>query len=153
VSEGIAAVQPFDAYPKHGRELLGRLAGANARREYGYKLYLGTGIARCAYCGLSFAEDYYHWVLLCVDHVVPRSVALRLGIPDAYYEDAINMVLACAACNGFDNRFDPSLDARHAWSLEEFVALRDAIFTARSERIAALRQADKAFFEQHWKVR
>lgn len=144
---------PFDAYPRQGRALLGPLGSGVARREYGYKLYLGTGLARCAYCGVSFADDYYHWLLLNVDHVVPVSVAVRLGIPRLYYEDAINRVLACSGCNGFANRFNPVIDPRQAWTVEEFVALRDELFSTRAERIAQLRQSDIAFFEEHWKTR
>ena len=59
----------------------------------------------CAYCDVSLVDDYYHWLLMSVDHVVPSSEAKRLGIPVASYEDYINLVLCCSGCNGFGNRF------------------------------------------------
>ena len=68
---------PFDSYPNGGRRL----------RE------------------LDLFADYHRWLLLPVDHVVPAGVARGLEIPAAIYEDAINLVLACAGCNGFDNRY------------------------------------------------
>jgi hypothetical protein len=146
-------LRPFDLYPRQGRELLGPLGSGIARREYGYKLYLGTGLASCAYCGVRFSEDYYYWLLLSVDHVVPRKVAVRLGIPAQFYEDAINMVLACSGCNTFGNRFDPTIEPRPNWTVEEFVALRDELFAVRMELVAQIRQSEIEFFEKNWKTR
>ncbi len=93
-------------------------------------------------------STYERWLLLQVDHAVPTSVAKNLGIPFDLYEDLFNLVLACAACNGFDNRYRYRVDVPSlaAWTVEEFVALRDAVFAERTGRIAARRDVELAFF-------
>jgi hypothetical protein len=140
-------VMPFDAYPHGGRQLLGRRAGANARWEYGLRLQKLTGQTSCAWCGVDLVADYYRWLLLSVGHVVPASEAKRLGIPLAFSEDYVNHVLACAGCNSYDNRYRSTHIPREAWTLEEFVALRDAIFLERHPRIAQRRARELEFFE------
>jgi 5-methylcytosine-specific restriction endonuclease McrA len=144
------AVEPFQRYPKAGRELLGRVRGANARHEYGLELARSTGVTNCGYCGVDFVNDYYYWLLLQVDHVVPVSVAATLGIPDTFYQDTINLVLACSGCNSYKNRFVHTADHDGPWSLESFVELRDAIFLERSGIIAARRQQELTFFQNTW---
>jgi hypothetical protein len=146
-------VLPFHRYPHEGKQLLGKIAGANARREYGLKLFRLTGIGTCAYCGLDLTGDYHHWLLLCVDHVVPVSVARQLEISTDFYSDAINMVLSCSGCNGFGNRYrytPPDIDHRIG-SVEEFVELRDLIFAERSQLISLRRVDEETFFNAFWK--
>ncbi len=143
-----AGTPPFARYPSGGRVLLGRIGGANARREYGRRLHLLTGERCCAYCGLDLYARYETWLLLQVDHVVPVGVAKALGIPDVFVSDAINLVLACAGCNGFDNRYLAGVEPRTDWDLDAFLALREATFAARYERIAARRAIESAYFEQ-----
>jgi 5-methylcytosine-specific restriction endonuclease McrA len=146
-NEAASMVMPFDAYPYGGKQLLGRRTGANARREYGLRLQRLTGQTTCAWCGVDLVADFYRWLLLSVDHVVPTSEARRLGIPLEFSEDYVNHVLACAGCNGFDNRYHGTHAPRDTWTLEESVALRDAIFLERKTRIAERRSRDQGFFE------
>lgn len=140
-------MQPFDSYPHGGRTLLGRRSGGNARWEYGLKLQRLTGQTRCAWCDVDLVSDYHHWLLLTVDHVVPTAEAGRLGIPFDLSEDYLNLVLSCAGCNGFDNQYRSMRALRQAWSIEDFVALRDAVFLERRPRIAQRRHRELEFFE------
>ena len=87
-------MDPFDRYPNGGRVLLGRRAGDNARRGYALRLQQMTGQTCCTWCGVDLVCDYYHWLLLCLDHVVPTQEAIRLGIPLEFSDDYINLVLA-----------------------------------------------------------
>lgn len=139
---------PFESYPGGGRTLLGPTPGANARHEYGVVLMRKTGQTCCAYCGMDFAARYENWLQLCVDHVVPRSVCGALAIPTEWYEDCTNKVLACSACNTFDNRFKHQESDICPASLEEFYALRDRIFTERNTRIGAKHRQEREFFER-----
>jgi hypothetical protein len=143
-------MQPFDGYPGEGRLLLGRIGTGNARQGYGLRLAQLTGATACAYCGVSFIDDYYHWLLLQVDHVVPVSVAGAYAIPKTFYEDAINMVLACSGCNSFKNRYLHVPEHAGEWSLAAFVALRETIFLERSRVIAERRVQELEFFERVW---
>jgi hypothetical protein len=83
---------------------------------------------------------------MSVDHVVPREEAKVLGIPINFYEDFINLVLCCAGCNGFDNRYKVSQSPKPDWKLEDFVLLRDEVFAIRSHNIANRRQSELLFF-------
>ena len=68
----------FDRYPLGGRVLLGRpknLTGA-CRSGYGLELQRRTGETSCAYCDVSLIDEYHHWLLLSIDHVVPGGEAL-----------------------------------------------------------------------------
>jgi hypothetical protein len=145
-------MKPFEAYPNQGCEKLGPCQGAVCRREYGLKFQHITGQTHCAYCGLDLTDDYHHWLLLSIDHVVPVAEASRLKIPAVFISDCINKVLCCLGCNGFDNRFKipDEWDVRQDedWSLEEFVDLRDRVFEERSRRISNRRQVEIEFFEK-----
>lgn len=96
---------------------------------------------------MSLVDDYHHWLLMSVDHVVPSAEARRVGIDPRFYEDAINLVLCCAGCNGFGNRYRAHVGPRAIWTLDEFLSLRDSIFEDRSDRIAKRRAVEIAFFE------
>jgi hypothetical protein len=140
---------PFDAYPKGGRELLGPLRGSdNCRHGYGLDLQRRTGQSACAYCGISFTESYHQWLLMAVDHVVPSSVGRLKGIPAPFMGDVINQVLACSGCNSLGNRYVPAGQAQVAfWTIDEFLALRDAIYTERCALIEKRRAIERAFFD------
>jgi hypothetical protein len=145
----------FDRYPAGGRKLLGRPASltGSCRSGYGLSLQRLTGESACAYCGLSLTDDYTHWLLMSVDHVVPAGEARRLGIDQALYEDAINLVLCCAGCNGFGNRYRCPDKPQSRWTLEAFLALRERVFADRSDRIALRRASERDFFETcPWEV-
>ncbi len=146
-------MEPFDRYPGGGAELLGRRRGDNARHGYGLRLQRVTGISACAYCGVDLSARYHDWLTLQVDHVVPAGVARSLGIPVEYYEDMVNLVLSCSACNGFDNRYVSTGAARGIWDLPSFVEFRDQVFIERSARIRACHQRERAFFDTSpWQV-
>jgi hypothetical protein len=84
---------------------------------------------------------------MSVDHVVPAGEARRLGIGRVFYEDAINLVLCCAGCNGFGNRYRCNVEPKMTWTLEEFLSLRDRVFEDRFSRISARRTTEIALFE------
>lgn len=139
----------FDRYPSGGRTLLGKprnLTGA-CRTGYGLGLQLLTGETSCAYCGVSLVDTYHYWLLMSIDHVVPSGEARRVGIAPQFSEDAINLVLCCAGCNGFGNRYRTTIEPRPIWSLEQFLSLRDQVFEDRFARIAGRRAVEMAFFE------
>jgi hypothetical protein len=66
-------------------------------------------------------------------------------------EDFSNTVLACAACNGFCNRYSPSAGIVPPDTLEAFYDLRDRIFSERKIRIAERREVEHRFFsDKRW---
>lgn len=144
-------MEPFEHYPYGGRTLLGPRRGANARHEYGLRLQQLTGQTHCTWCGINLVEDYYRWLLLCLDHVIPTQEAARLGIPVTFSDDYMNLVIACSGCNGFDNQYRSTREPQAVWNLDEFVEFRDEIFRERRPRIAQRRAQELAFFEgQPW---
>lgn len=107
-----------------------------------------TGQTACAYCGLDLANSFTNWLQMALDHVVPKSVCKKLLLQDEWVEDYTNRVLACGACNGFDNQYKASPETVCPQSLEEFYSLRDRIFNERKARIAARRNEDEAIFKK-----
>ena len=97
-------MRPFDQYPNDGSEIMRKMKGGNSRRGYGLELQILTGQTECAYCGVSLVDDFYHWLLLSVDHVIPQKESQRLGIPIEWFDSYSNLVICCSGCNGFDNR-------------------------------------------------
>lgn len=139
-------MNPFDTYPDNGRKLLGNVTGANCRHEYGLTLQRLTGQRSCAYCDLSLVDTYEHWLMLSVDHVVPRKAGLELGIPAQWLHDYSNLLLCCSACNGFRNRYRVHSDAKAPESLDDFFALRDRIFGERKIAILKCHESERQFF-------
>ncbi|MCL5102809.1 MAG: HNH endonuclease [Armatimonadetes bacterium] len=142
-------MKPFDDYPGEGKELLGKLRkNWNCRHGYGVDLLRRTGHRRCAYCGVNLVDDYHHWLLLCVDHVVPIAEAKKLSVPDDFITDMINLVICCIGCNGFGNRFDFStVKAHEKWTVKEFVKLRDRVFAQRMVGIGERRAEEMSYFD------
>ena len=131
--------------------MLRTLTGGNARREYGHWL-VRRGHTDCAYCGVSLAEDYYRWLLLSVDHVIPAGEYKRLGIPRKWGESYSNIVLACLGCNMFDNRYEVTWQGpKNEWTEAEFFELRDKVFAERMGRIASAREDDFDFYARNVK--
>lgn len=144
-------MKPFDDYPSGGYTLLPVWRGSNARREYGHWL-VQHGQTACVYCGVSLVEDYPRWLLLSVDHVIPKSECARLGLPGSFCESYSNIVLACLGCNGLDNRYRViGREPKQTWTEEEFFALRDKVFHEKAERKIRFRQAEMEFFEREVK--
>lgn len=141
---------PFERFPGGGRKLLGRplFGNGTARTGYGLGLQRMTGQTKCAYCGLSIVESFQNWLMLRVDHVVPGGEARRVGIPPLLYEDAINLVLCCSACNGFGNRFKCHLDCPLHWTTEDFCDLRDRTYEERFAKIEIRRRVELEHFEK-----
>lgn len=144
---------PFDRYPSQGRKHLGRPAPGTSsiRSGYGAALQRMTGQTTCANCGLDHTRDYNAWLLLTVDHVVPRQEAIRFGISIEFFEDAVNLMLACSRCNGYLNRYRNKGRPKATWTLEEFLPLRDLVFEDRHAQISVRRNAEKRLLDaQPW---
>lgn len=142
---------PFDSYPKNGRGLLGTIRGSNCRKGYGLKFMRITGQTHCAYCNMNLSAPYENWLQMALDHVVPQSVCAAFSLSAEWTHDASNMVLACAACNGFGNRYRPKEQTPCPTSIEGFYDLRDQVFAERSVNIREKHEAEKAFFnERPW---
>src|SRR5262245_26897541 len=106
-------MEPFDSYPKGGKELLGRFGRGftirgNTRMIRGPDFMRKTGQTACAYCGLSLVASFENWLQMQLDHVVPRKVCQEWGMCLEWRDDLTNIVLACTACNGFDNQYLPA---------------------------------------------
>ena len=146
-------MKPFDSYPNDRAHLLPRRTGASARREYGLELQRLTGQTECAYCEVDLTGDYYRWLLLSVDHVVPVSECRRLAIPAEWADSYSNTVLCCSGCNGLDNRFMVEVGVHRTWTMDGFFELRDRIFVIRKDRLEAAREREVRFFESRpWRV-
>lgn len=144
---------PFDTYPHKGRQLLGVARGANSRHEYCHTLMQLTGQRCCAYCDAGLTATYQVWLTLVADHVIPTSVCKLAGIPEIWYEDYSNLVLACAACNGFCNRYRPTFSVVPPDTLEAFYELRDKVFAERRKLIIAKHEEERQFFNgRSWEL-
>lgn len=145
-------MQPFDEYPGNGDIILRKMGRTNARREDGLWLMKNAHQDRCVYCDVSLVDDYYHWLLLNVDHVVPASECVRLGIPAEWHHSFTNAVLSCFGCNLFDNRYTIKWQQpkpTDAWTVQQFIHLRDKVFEERKSRIAVRRNDEIRFFERN----
>ena len=139
-------MMPFDKYEGGGRKLLGKRKGGTCRDGYCLELQRKTGQTRCAYCGVSLVDDYYHWLLMSVDHAIPKEEAKRLGIPENLFEDFTNLVLACSGCNGFKNHYEVEMEPRIHWNEKDFFDLRDQVFSKRMEICRERREKEEEFF-------
>ena len=139
-------MEPFDNYPGGGRQLLGKMTGANCRHEYGLRLQKLTSQTSCAYCSVSLIDDYYRWLLMSVDHVIPMSAGQAAGIPQDWLEDYANTVLCCSACNGFGNRFKLTDNTPIPSTDDEFFDLRERIFVKRRTLILASHDSERNFY-------
>ena len=147
-------MKPFDSYPGDRVSFLPTRKGSNSRHEYGLQLQRLTGQDSCAYCEFDLTADYYGWLLLNVDHVIPVSVCKRLDIPPDWAQSLSNQVLSCAGCNSYDNQFKmEDVEPRDSWTPAGFFDLRDRIFTIREQRIGSKREQEKAFFaSKPWRL-
>jgi hypothetical protein len=140
-------MMPFDKYPGDGVTILPRATETNARHGYGLQLQKLTGQHECVYCGVDLTAEYYRWLLLCVDHVIPLGECKRLGIPEEWAKSYSNIVLSCLGCNGLDNRYKAvKYEPRSTWILEQFFNLRNEIFIERKARIQVAWMKEVQFF-------
>lgn len=142
-------VKPFAYYPQEGRALLGPVGNGTCRHDYGLRFMRITGQTCCAYCGMDFAADYRNWLQMALDHVVPTRTGTTKCIPGKWLDDASNKVLACAACNGFQNRYKLPEDEPCPATLEAFYELRDRVFLERKARVEQSHLRERAFFNKH----
>ena len=134
------------------------MTGDGARRGYGHWL-VERGQTDCAYCGVSLVDDYYRWLLLTVDHVIPVSEEDKksghwLGIPRDWHESYSNIVLACSGCNGFRNRNRyqvPGQEPKEIWTKAEVFELRDRVFHEKTNAIKQAREDEQRFFKRNVK--
>lgn len=138
---------PFSNYPYGGRKPLGRRRGLITRTVDGPEFMRITGTRHCAYCGLDMTKCYKDWLTMALDHVVPVSVCTKMGICVEWVWDYSNCVLACGACNGFCNRYQPQTDCSIPPDLPRFYDLRDRIFRERYLRVAERSESERLFFE------
>ena len=145
-------MKPFDDYPDGGNTILRKMGRANARREDGLWLMQNANQDKCAYCGVSLVDNYDHWLLLNLDHVIPAKECDRLGIPVEWHHSFTNAVLACFGCNLFDNRYKIQWQQpkpTSEWTLPQFVELRNKVFQERKGRILKRRADEVDFFERN----
>ena len=141
-------MKPFDDYPGGGYTILRKMGRTNARREDGLWLMNHANQDRCVYCGVSLVDDYHHWLLLNVDHVIPVSECKRLHIPEEWHHSFTNAVLACFGCNLFDNRYAITWQQpKRVWTESEFTSLRDKVLEERTWRIRNRRKEEVSFYE------
>lgn len=144
-------MEPFDGYPSGGRKRSGGPKDwSNCRHGYGREVMITCKETSCAYCGLSLVDTYEHWLLMCVDHVVPKSVATELAVDNSFVNDFVNLVLACSGCNGFRNRYKYSgyPERPSPWTDESFAGFRDAVFADRKRAILQRRAEEVAHYEK-----
>ena len=135
--------------PEVGRSILRKMGRTNSRREDGLWLMDHAGQSGCAYCGVSLVDDYNHWLLLNVGHVIPERECKRLGIPEEWHHSFTNTVLACFGCNLFDNHYTVSWEhRREVWKESDFTDLRDRVFQERMTRIQSRREDEIRFFNK-----
>jgi hypothetical protein len=122
---------------------------------------------RCAYCGLHLLEPYEHWLLLTVDHVIPKRLIQRNGrwgrlrnrkqIAN-WIEDATNCVICCSACNHFTSRIEisenilgnpPRNDSNGEWN--RFLQMRNELFTQKREHAIKQHRAERIFWNESWR--
>jgi hypothetical protein len=139
-------MEPFESYPGGGKILLGRLGHGLTRRRRGPRFMRKTGQRLCAYCRLGLVERFEYWLQIHLDHVVPRDVCKRWNLREDWWDDYTNIVLACAACNEFDNQYEPQA-IECPQTLEAFHNVRDRVFQDRRARILACRNDERGFFD------
>lgn len=100
----------------------------------------------CAYCGLDLVHLFEPRLLRSVDHLVPQGAAKAAGIRVDYDDDIANQLIACQGCNGFLNWYVPVLSIDGDRSVEEFIRLRDRIFSERRELFAKRRERERELF-------
>lgn len=140
---------PFASYPNGGRALLGSVGNGTCRHDYGLRFMQITGQTTCAYCGLDFAASYRNWLQMALDHVIPTRTGTAKCIDAKWLNDTSNKVLACAACNTFQNRYPLPDNELCPTTLEGFYELRDRVFLVRKALVEQRHLQEQAFFDQH----
>jgi hypothetical protein len=96
---------------------------------------------------MDFVADYKAWLQMALDHVVPASTGKAKGIPEKWLDDSASKVLACAACNGFQNRYPLAEQETCPTTLAEYFDLRDRVFMARKKLVQDSHQKELEYFK------
>jgi len=143
-------MEPFDHYRTDVNPRC--LRGGACRTGYGAHFQQLTGETRCAYCGMDLTDSYERWLLLSLDHVIPRQVIAKRGEAWREWVDNIhNLVTCCLPCNTFLNGFRLREDRPAPASFEEFREIRDAEFTRRKQWVLERHAQEQQQYEkQPW---
>ena len=140
---------PFDAYQDAGRKAGVRLKGEVTRREDAPRLIKYSNSHHCGYCGLCLTDSFERWRLITIDHVVPKALCEQLKLDPEWIDDFCNCVLACSACNGYQQKRDELLDLARGNSSktwDNFLILRNKFFENRKRWILEKRRDEMEFF-------
>lgn len=70
---------------------------------YGRKIFERDGY-KCVYCDRKFRDDFWSWMLLTVEHVIPRN---RINEENReFIKSEKNLKTACRVCNNISNKID-----------------------------------------------
>lgn len=141
-------MKPFEEYPMAGRKLLGPLDCID-NLSHGYRLDLQrrTGQTHCAYCGADLMPKNHDMLNICIDRIISGAQAAEIGVPAEFACDAINAVLCCSDCYRLRseyNAIDEPQIRRHTLCLDDFILLRDRVFTNRKRLIAERKAREEA---------
>jgi hypothetical protein len=123
-------MEPFAGYPSWLEHNPRCLRGSSCRTGYGLLLQQITRQTQCAYCGQSLIDTHEHWLLLSVDHVLPDYMKRHEGWRE-WVDNANNMVICCAGCNGFINGYRLPPETSAPTNFAEFVELRNWVFSGK----------------------
>jgi hypothetical protein len=156
---------PLDQYPTLDLSSLKSLNTDNDtfRKKYGIEMYKLIGgpkckeLLRCAYCGFPF-DNFMNWLMMSVDHVVPKVAASKLKINRDIWDSILNLVFCCRICNDFNRGLKEEAKAleilpyqpKEGASPEEFLRLRQATFPRRLEDIANKRVEAQQIYLTLW---
>ena len=144
-------MEPFDSYPKKGRELTEKITGGACRRGYGRKFIKNTKQKKCAYCGENLVAEYKKWLNMAIDHVIPVNLCNKWRLQEEWIEDYANKVLACNACNSFCNRYEPPKAISRPKTLKAFFVIRNKIYQERKKKILDKHIEEREFFKKEIK--
>ncbi len=147
---------PFDRYPGDGWRMLRTPdpGDGSSRRGYGYDLQRETNQTSCAFCNINLVGDYHRWLLLVVDHVLPRKECERKqlrGAPEQWWESMSNLIICCSGCNGLTVREEITWGPWEDWSVQAFVRDRNRVFEERKRLVLKRRTEEMKFFRDEVK--
>ena len=140
-------MEPFDHYPRKGKQPLGIPPKGNniARRDYGPYTFQDCGYA-CAYCGQDLGASYESWLSISVDHVVPISTRWYEA-REGWIEDRFNRVTCCRACNEFLNAYRCRYKKPN--DVAGFVQIRDKVFLGKRQRAKDRHQVERTWYRHN----
>ena len=105
------------------------------------------GRACCAYCGKNLS-DRHSRLLSCVDHVIPVSETVRIGIDKDFAQSSDNLILCCTSCRALaeDYKVPDEIRPRKLYP-DALTELRDRVFAERRALIARRRMQELSTLE------